>query len=341
MIVSIRNHMATLIAFIVALLIAGILLLTSGSDALQAFAILFWGALTTPGRIADMVMLMSPLLLCAIGLSISFAAGQYNLGIEGQMTVGGIAAMGVLRFYVQGDAPYVYWLLALVMGMIAGMLWALLVASLKRYTHVSEIFAGLGLNFVALGAALYLVFGPWKRPGVASMSGTVPLAEILWLPTLPATRLAWITPLIACVVLVIIWRILRHSQWGLQVRACGLSPQASMRMGIPATLRTFQAMAMCGALAGLAGALQILGVYHALVPNVASGIGLMGLLVALLVRADIRFVPVVAFFFAVITSGSIQLPLSLSIDSSISGVLQGLIVLAILVSRAVRKEGQS
>jgi simple sugar transport system permease protein len=67
----------------------------------------------------------------------------------------------------------------------------------------------------------------------------------------------------------------------------------------------------------------------------------MGLLVALLVRADIRVVPVVAFFFAVITSGSIQLPLSLSIDSSISGVLQGLIVLAILVSRAVRKEGQS
>ena len=98
---------------------------------------------------------------------------------------------------------------------------------------------------------------------------------------------------------------------------------------------------MCGAVAGLAGALQILGIYHALVPNVASGIGLMGLLVALLVRADIRFVPIVAFFFAVITSGSIQLPLSLSIDSSISGVLQGLIVLAVIVSRAVTKEGRA
>lgn len=339
--VTIRSQLTTIVALGAALLVTAVLLLTSGSDVLRAFAILFWGALTSPSRIADMVMLMSPLLLCAIGLSVSFSAGQYNLGIEGQMTVGGVAAMAVLRMYTEGQAPYLYWLCAVLAGMLMGVLWALLVASLKRYTHVSEIFAGLGLNFVALGASLYLVFGPWKRPGVASMSGTEPLADMLWLPTLAGTRLAWLTPIIALVALVVVWRILRQSHWGLQVRACGLSPQASTRMGIPATRRTFQAMALCGALAGLAGALQIVGVYHALVPNVASGIGLMGLLVALLVRADIRFVPVVAFFFAIITSGSIQLPLSLSTDSSISGVLQGLIVLAMIVSRALTKEGQS
>lgn len=339
--VTIRSHMTTIVALGAALLVTAVLLLTSSSDVLHAFAILFWGALTSPSRIADMVMLMSPLLLCAIGLSVSFSAGQYNLGIEGQMTVGGVAAMGLLRMYAEGQAPYLYWLFAIIAGMLMGLVWALLVAALKRYTHVSEIFAGLGLNFVALGASLYLVFGPWKRPGVASMSGTEPLADILWLPTLAGSRLAWLTPLIALIALAVVWRILRQSHWGLQVRACGLSPLASTRMGIPATRRTFQAMALCGALAGLAGALQIIGVYHALVPNVASGIGLMGLLVALLVRADIRFVPVVAFFFAIITSGSIQLPLSLSIDSSISGVLQGLIVLAVIVSRALTKEGQS
>lgn len=336
-----RLYQPSIIAFGAALLITAALLVVSGSDVLHAYAILFWGALTTPGRVADMVMLLSPLLLCAVGLTVSFAAGQYNLGIEGQMTMGGVAAMWVLRTYTDSAPAWVFWCGAVVAGLLFGMLWALIVAALKRYAHVSEIFAGLGMNFVALGTALYLVFGPWKRPGVASMSGTEPLVDALWLPTLPGTRLAWLTPLIAMLVLVGIWRLLRASHWGLQVRACGLSPLASIRMGIPATRRTFEAMAVCGGAAGIAGALQIIGVYHALVPNVASGIGLMGLLVALLVRADIRYVPVVACFFAIITSGSIQLPLSLSTDSSISGVLQGLIVLGMIVARALTKEGQS
>lgn len=337
----VRAYQPSILAVCGALVITALLLILSGSNVLHAYAILFWGALTTPSRVADMIMLMSPLLLCAVGLTVSFAAGQYNLGIEGQMTMGGVAAMWVLRAYTDGSPVWLYWGGAMMAGCVAGLLWASIVAALKHYTHVSEIFAGLGMNFVALGSALYLVFGPWKRPGVASMSGTEPLVDALWLPTIQGTRLAWVTPLIALLVLAVVWRLLRVSHWGLQVRACGLSPQASRRMGIPATRRTFEAMAVCGAAAGLAGALQIIGVYHALVPNVASGIGLMGLLVALLVRADIRFVAVVALFFAVITSGSIQLPLSLAIDSSISGVLQGLLVLGVIVSRAMTKEGQA
>jgi simple sugar transport system permease protein len=111
-------------------------------------------------------------------------------------------------------------------------------------------------------------------------------------------------------------------------------------LGVPAIRRTIQAMLVCGGAAGIAGALQVLGVYHALVPNLASGIGFMGLLVALLINADIRFVAPLVLLFAVLTAGSIQLPLSLSIDSSVSGVFQGFLVLAMIVARAVmaRKE---
>jgi len=326
------------IAMGVALAITAVLLLLAGADVFAAFGVLLGGALTTPSRISDMLMLLAPLLLCAVGLTASFAAGQYNLGIEGQMTVGGVAAMWWLRGYQDGSPVILYWIGAVLCGMLMGAAWALLVALLKRYMHVSEIFAGLGFNFVALGLALYLVFGPWKRPGVASMSGTEPLADALWLPTLTGTRLTLVSPILAIVMLVVVWRLIRHTHWGLQVRACGLSALASVRMGVPATRRTLEAMALCGACAGMAGALQVIGVYHSLVPNVASGIGLMGLLVALLVRADIRWVAAVALFFAIITSGSIQLPLALSIDSSISGVLQGLIVLAIIVARARRGE---
>ncbi len=331
---NLRLARAPLIAILVALLMTTIVLATTDAEAISAFTVMFSGALTSPSRVADMVMLAAPLLLCAAGLSISFAAGQYNLGIEGQMTVGGVISMAVLRQYADGGNVAVYWIIALLAGALAGAAWAGVVALLKQYTRVSEIFVGLGLNFVALGFSLYMVFGPWKRPGVASMSGTEPLPDSLWLPVIGTTRVTLITPLVAVIVLALFWFLLRATQWGLEVRASGLSQPASRRLGVPAVRRMIQAMLVCGAAAGLAGALQVLGVYHALVPNLASGIGFMGLLVALLINADIRFVAPLVLLFAVLTAGSIQLPLSLSIDSSISGVFQGFLVLAMIVARA-------
>jgi simple sugar transport system permease protein len=328
-------------AVLSAIAVVSLLLMAYQVPPIDALRLLFTGALSTPSRMSDMLMLAAPLLLCAIGLTVSFAAGQYNLGIEGQMTIGGVAAMWVMRAYEVGDAVLVFWFGAIVVGVLAGMLWAFLIALLKHYTRVSEIFAGLGLNFVALGTSLYFVFGPWKRPGVASMSGTEPLDESAWLPTLDSTRLAWPTPVIALCVLAFVWWIIRHTHWGLQVRASGLSALASARMGVPAVRRMFEAMAVSGGIAGLAGALQVLGVYHALVPNVASGIGFLGLLVALLARADIRWVAPLAIFFAMVTSGSIQLPLALSTDSSIAGVLQGMLVLAMIIARSVQRRGEA
>ncbi len=338
--IPLQRYAVPLLGIMAALGLTATILVMTGVAPFAVFRILFTGALTSPSRFADMLMLAAPLLLCAVGLTMSFAAGQYNLGIEGQMTIGGVAAMGVLRLASETTPALVMWLAALLIGAVAGGLWALLVAALKQYTRVSEIFAGLGLNFVALGTSLYLVFGPWKRPGVASMSGTEPLPEALWLPTVAGTRLTLVTPLLAVLLLAAVWWLLRHTHWGLQVRASGLSPLASERFHVPAVRRMFEAMWLCGASAGVAGALQVLGVYHALVPNVASGIGLMGLLVALLARADIRWIAPLAILFAMMTAGSIQLPLSLSVDSSISGVLQGTLVLAMIIARSrMQKRG--
>ncbi|MFM2032766.1 MAG: hypothetical protein RLZZ297_1531 [Chloroflexota bacterium] len=330
-----RTTMATLGALAVAMLCTALVLWSTEVATLDVFRVLFSGSLTSGSRISDMLMLAAPLLLCAAGLAVSFAAGQYNIGIEGQMTIGGVVSMAVLRLSPDGSGAVLYWVGAVLAGAIAGALWAGVVAMLKQYTRVSEIFVGLGLNFVALGVSLYMVFGPWKRPGVASMSGTEPLPDALWLPVLGTTRLSLVSPIVALAVLVLLWWLVRKTQWGLEVRASGISQLASLRLGVPAVRRTIEAMLVCGAVAGVAGALQILGVYHALVPNLASGIGFMGLLVALLVNADIRFVGPLVLFFAVLTAGSIQLPLSLSIDSSISGVFQGFLVLAMLVARTL------
>ena len=318
-----------------ALLFTTLVLLGSGIDLLAAYRLIFFGAFTTPGRVADAVMLTAPLLLCAAGLTLTFAVGLYNLGIEGQMALGGICAMGAMRM-LDSAPPPVAWLFALLAGMLGGALWAAGVGVLKIYGRVSEIFGGLGLNFLATGVALYLVFGPWKRPGTGSMSGTAPLPREYWLPAVSGLRLAPLAPLLALLAIAVTWFVLARTRWGLQLRAVGYNAAAARRMGVPADRRLLESLLACGAGAGLAGSLQVLAVYHALIPNISSGIGLLALLVVLLVNARPAWVLPVAAVFAAFSIGSTQLPLALGADSSISGVLQGALVLFALVARAMR-----
>jgi simple sugar transport system permease protein len=318
------------------LLFTTLVLLTTGTSPLEAYQLVLFGAFRSPRTLSDMVMLATPLLLCSAGLTLTFAAGLYNLGIEGQITLGAIFAMIPLRLLADLPPPLL-WSLAVLAGMCGGALWALVVALLRVYASVNEIFAGLGLNFIATGIALYLVFGPWKRPGVASMSGTEPLPDELWLPTLEGLRLAPAAPVLALIGLALAWFVLVRTRWGLQVRATGLNAAAAERLGVATTSRLFDALAGCGALAGIAGALQVLAVFHNLIPNISSGIGFLGLLVVLLVRSNPAWVLPVVLAFASFSTGSVRLPLQLNIDSSISGVLQGTLVLFALIAGGIQQ----
>ncbi|ACL23375.1 ABC transporter permease [Chloroflexus aggregans] len=307
-------------------------LLSTGVSPLEVYRLVLFGAFSTPVRLSDMMMLAAPLLLCATGLTITFAGGLYNLGVEGQMIVGAIAAMVPLRLWPDWP-PLLLWLLAGLSGMTGGALWAMLIGVLRRYAGVSEIFAGLGMNFLASGLALYMVLGPWRRQTSASLSGTELLPRELWLPTLDRLRLAPAAPVIAVIALGVVWWALTGTRWGLEVRAVGLNPAAAGRLGIATARRMGETLAACGALAGVAGMIQVVAVHHALIPNISSGIGLIGLLVALLARADPRWLLPISVAFATFTVGSIQLPLTLGIDSAIAGVLQGALVLFALAAR--------
>lgn len=336
-----RRSLATYLPFFFALLtlvgaliFTSLVLLSNGVPPLQAYRLIFLGTFATPTRSSDMVMLAAPLLLCSAGLTMTFAAGLYNLGIEGQMILGAVGAMIPLRFLPDLPPPLL-WFIVFIAGAAGGSLWALLVAWLRIGLRVNEIFAGLGLNFLGSGIALYLVLGPWRRLGQASSSGTQPLPPDLWLPTLDKLRLAPAAPVIALVVLAIIWFAVKRTHWGLELRAVGMNPQAARRMGVPATRRLAESLAACGALAGLAGAIQVIAVFHQLIPSISSGIGLLALLVVLLVQASPTWVLPVTIAFAVFSVGSLQMPLTLGADSSIAGVLQGALVLFALLARGL------
>ena len=326
-------------AIVLAVLLTTVVLLAAHAPPLAAYANIVLGAAGSWDVAANVLVSWVPLLLATAGLLVTFTAGLWNIGIEGQITLGAIFTTWVLRA-MQGTHvdPGAAIALSIAAGMIGGALWALLAGALKTFGGVNEIFGGLGLNFVASALNLWLIFGPWKRPGVASMSGTVPFDKALWLPTLSAqSRLAPAALLIAVGAIILVYMLLQGTHFGLRLKAVGKNPPAAFLLGVPTWQHMTASFALCGLFAGLAGAVQVTSVYHRLIPSISSGYGYLGLMVAMLSGYRAAVAAPVALFFAALNVGSIQLPIVLKQDSSLAGVLQGTLVLFVLMAQGVRQ----
>ncbi len=330
-----KTALYSLGSLVVALLFIALVIGLSGASPPQVAASLWDGAFGTGDQLARVLSTLAPLLLCASGLVFTFTAGLYNLGVEGQITFGAIATTWALRGLpdlLPGPAVVT---LGLVAGAVGGALWGLLAGGLNVYGKVNEIFAGLGLNFMAQGLALYLIFGPWQREGVASMSGTELFDPSLWLSTLGKTEASPVALILGALAVVITVGVVRGTPFGLQLRAVGHNRRAASVLGIPALRQLLSAFAIGGAFAGVAGALQVVGVFHRLIPSVSSNLGFLALLVVMLVNFDALLIVPVAFLFSALNVGSLQLPLVFQLESSLAGVIQGTLVLFVLIGRGL------
>ncbi len=325
-------------ALALALGFTSLLLKAAGASPLETYRQLIAGSVDSWAEFAYVLRGWVPLILATAGVLITFTAGLWNIGVEGQIMLGAVFATGALRMLQGTDLPPAAILIAgIAAGMIGGALWAYLAGALKTYGGVHEIFGGLGLNFVATAVSLWLIFGPWKRPGVGSMSGTEPFPETLWLSELPGGHVSpWALGL-AVAGIAVVFLLLRNTYFGLRLKAIGRNVCSSYRLGIPTARHMMLAFILCGILAGAAGALQVTSVYHRLIPSISSGYGFLGLLVAMLAAYRALWAIPIALFFAAINVGSIQLPIMLQLDSSLSGVLQGALVLFVLMVEGARK----
>ena len=316
--------------------ITSIVLLAAGAPVLAAFHNIWLGSFGSSMKIGQVLSVWIPLILCSCGLLFTFRANLWNIGIEGQIIMGAIGGMAVLRMD-SIDNPTLLLSLAFIAAMITGGLWGLLAGLLKTRGGVHEIFGGLGLNFVSQGFILWLIFGPWKRPGIASMSGTELLKYKLWLATLPGWRVAVAGLVVAVIVLFFTWLLLEKSRLGLKLKAIGQNPRAAILYDISPEGYYLLSIMLAGACAGMAGFLQITAVYHRLIPSISSGYGYLGLLLVMLAGYRIGPVPLLALFFASLNVGAIQLPIVLQLDSALSGVIQGCCVLSALFIMGLRK----
>lgn len=323
----------------VGVIVAMSLLALIGADPFAALGAMVGGSVGTTTKLADTVMAWSPIVLAAAGLVITFRAGLWNIGVEGQVIAGAIVATGIARSM---DGPgWLVIIVSLIAGLAGGAAWGLAAGVLKVYGHVNEIFGGLGLGYVAQALATYLVIGPWKRAGIASTSGTEPFREEVWLPVLGTTRLAPLAPILAILVVAGVWWVLDRTRFGLELKAVGSNLASARLIGIRSNQVMLGAFGVGGGLAGLAGALIVLAIQHKLVPAVAGGRGFLAILVVLLASMGIRAVAPVAFFFAAVSVGASQLSLRFDLDSSLGGVLQGVIVLAALLIGGARRRKEA
>lgn len=317
------------IPLIAALGVSAGLLALADAPPLEALRLIGEGAFSSPVRIGDTLMAWVPIAIVGAGLVVTFTAGLWNIGVEGQIIAGAIASSLVART-VPGPAAAAIPLLLLA-GAAGGAIWGLAAGWLRVKGRVNEIFGGIGLGFVAQAFATYLVIGPWRRAGVASTSGTEPFRGETWFPTVGDTRLSWVAIGLALVALVSVAISLRATRFGLRLRAVGSNPDSARLLGVPANRTMLTAFLVGGGLAGLAGAAIVAGLQHRLVPAIAGGRGFLAVLVVLLARNRVAWVAPIALFFAAISVGSAQLQLQLDLDSSLGAVIQGLLVLTALL----------
>jgi simple sugar transport system permease protein len=329
------------LSLIAVFLFTTFILLISGAPPFSAYFHIIKGSLGSWIKLSRVLQVWIPLTFCSAGLLYTFRINLWNIGVEGQIMLGAVFTTAVLRIGAAKSMPVLFMGLSFLAGIFGGAIWAIIAGVLKTKGNVNEIFAGLGLNFVGQGVVLWLIFGPWRRPGVASMSGTELFPQELWLPLSPALRLSPYGLILVLTTLVLTALLLRYTHMGLNLKAIGSNRDASFLSGLKPDRYMIIAMMFAGGFAGLAGSIQVAGVYHRLLPAISSNYGYLALLVVMLANYNVWITPLVAFFFACLNVGSIQLPMMLELDSSLSGVIQGSLVLATLAVYSWRIHGKT
>ncbi len=306
----------------------GLLLLFHASPAV-AFGAMWEGAFGTSERFFSVVAFWIPLLFCSAGLLLTFKAGLWNIGIEGQIILGAVGASWVaLRLQLP---PIMQIPLELLAAMAGGALWAAIAGWLKTRGGVHEIFGGLALNNLAIILTNYLISGPWQPPEGGSFRGTVPFRSGSLLPLFQESRFSPLSLVLVALAFGFVVLALRNSTWGLKLKALGRNPRSAFLLGVSSNREAMFAMMFCGALAGLGGAVRVLSWFDSLRQSISGGIGYLALLVVMLAGYQLLWTPFIAFFFAAVLNGSIVLQLRTQLHSSLGDILTGVMVLFVLL----------
>jgi simple sugar transport system permease protein len=326
-----RSLLLSLAAVLLALVSAALLLWAAGADPLRALGDMWAAAFGSGFSLSSTVTKALPRLLTGIAVAIALRAGLWNIGAEGQLYLGAIGATAVALFVPSLPGPMTP-LLALGAGLLAGAAWALLPGLLRARRGVSEVITSLMLVYVAIQLASYLATGPWGVPG-GTFPGSQPIPAGARLPVLVDGTVLNAGVLVAVVAAVVAWLITDRSTLGVRLRAVGGNPTAASALGLDVAKLLLLAMCLSGALAGLGGAVEVLGTRGRLIDGFSPGYGFEGIAVALLGRLRPLGIVAAALLFGALDAGGAGLQTAGSgLSSSIVQVTAALSVTYLLAA---------
>jgi ABC-type uncharacterized transport system permease subunit len=329
-----RRRMATVGApvgaVVLALLLGAALVLVAGGDPLSAYQALIDGAFGNPLAFGEVLAQATPLVIIGLGLALAFRGGVWNIGAEGQLFVGALCGGAVALELPVSSAPLLI-AATLVAGVIGGAAWGAIVGVLRARWGVNEVISSLLLNYVGILLFQWAVRQPFKDPAATNgLSGkAVPQASVL--PDLPGLSVH-LGVLFALVLVPVFAWLMTRTPLGFRVRMLGLNREAAQTAGVPAGRMAIGLMLVSGALAGLAGIVQVLGVSERLDPNLSTGTGFTAIVVALLGRRSAVGVLLAALLIAVLQAGGQAMSVTESLPYSIVLAIEGVFVVFLLIA---------
>jgi len=328
----------SILPVLLAFVLGAVLMLFIGEDPWEVYRIMIGKSLFTAAGILKTLHNAAPLILTGLAIAVTFKAGIYNMGVEGQMLLGGFTA-GIAGYMITGLTPLLHVIVCLLIGIVSGMAFALIPAILKIFFKVNEMVVTLMLNYAMIQVLQYLTEGPFRDPGSGFVS-TPRISDSAMFGRLWGSE---ITPFffVALGVFAIMYVLFNKSRLGYEITAIGRNPLFAEATGMDVKKKIMTIMLISGAISGLAGAGHMMSDQYIYSLNFSGlpGLGWDGMLVALLGMHSPVGVLIAAVFYSALTTGSQSLAIYSGVPKEIVAVIQGLIVLFLAIQFINQRTG--
>lgn len=327
------NFFISAISLVMAIVVGAVVILFLGSNPLDAYGALLKGAFGTPTAVTITLTKSVPMILTGLAVALAFKCTVLNIGAEGQLLVGAMAAAIV---GVSFNLPAILHIpLTLLASMAAGMLWAFVPALLKQKRNVHVVISTIMFNYIGQYLVQYLILGPFK--GDAAAAATNKIAPTAMLPKLlPTPYVLNLGLIIAIAAIFAVYILINRTSLGYEMRAVGLNKDAAFTNGINVERSMFFALIFSGALAGLAGGIEVTGSLGKIVNGFSPGYGFNGIPVALMARNN----PFAIFFSALLMgamrNGSLMMQSSVGVSKNMVDIIQGLVIVFLCSENVIR-----
>lgn len=324
-------YISPLIAVVLTIVTAMVMFEIMGVDPVRAIVTFFIEPISSRNGVAELCVKATPLVIIGVGLSFGFRANVWNIGAEGQLTIGALAGGGLaLAFY--NDEFALLLPLMLIAGVAGGMVWSAIPALLKTRFNTNEILTSLMLTYVALLVLSYLIHGPWKDPDGQNFPESRLFNEGAVLPVLiDETRLnvGWLLALF-CVAAG--WVFMARHIVGFQIKVIGIAPMAARFAGYNEKRLVWLTLLISGGCAGLAGMIELSGAIGQIVPVISPGYGFTAIIVAFLGRLHPFGVLLAGLLMALTYLGGDSAQITMNLPNAATGVFQGMLLFFLLAS---------